>query len=224
MGDAPSDLDLARACATGDARAIAEVEKRYGSDVDRALGRLRLDTALKEEIKQQVREKLFVGRDGKPPSIASYEGKGPLGAFIRAVVVHAALSAKRAQRGRFDGDSAIQAVPAMDDPELEAIKARYGASFKQAFHDAFAELSARARNALRLVHVEGLAVEQVAVAYGVHRVSVSRWLGDARNQLHLRTRELLRQRLSLGATELASVARLCVSQIDLSLDRLLREP
>ena len=176
-------------------------------------------------IRQAVREKLFVGKegkDGKAPGIASYNGKGPLGAFLRAVVVHAAISARRAQRHDHDGDSAIGDAASDDDPELAGIRARYGASFKQAFYDALAELPPRDRNVLRLVYVDGLSVEQVALAYGVHRVSVSRWLGDAREQLHTRTRAILRDRLSLSATEMASVARLCLSQIDVSLDRLLR--
>jgi RNA polymerase sigma-70 factor (ECF subfamily) len=217
-----ADLELARACAAGDARAIAEVETRFAADVTRALARLRVDAALADEIRQAVREKLFVGKDGKAPGIASYNGKGPLGAFLRAVVVHAAISAKRAQRHDHDGDSAIGDAASDDDPELAGIRARYGASFKQAFYDALAELPPRDRNVLRLVYVDGLSVEQVALAYGVHRVSVSRWLGDAREQLHGRTRAILRDRLSLSATEMASVARLCLSQIDVSLDRLLR--
>lgn len=217
-----ADVELARACASGDERAIAEVERRFAADIALALARLRIDPALADEIRQVVREKLFVGKNGKPRGIASYNGKGPLGAFLRAVVVHAAVSAKRAQRKDHDGDSAIGDAASDDDPELAQIRARYGASFKQAFYDALAELPPRDRNVLRLVYVDGLAVEQVALAYNVHRVSVSRWLGDAREQLHTRTRALLRERLSLSATEMASVARLCLSQIDVSLDRLLR--
>lgn len=220
-GDA--DLDLARACAAGDSRAIAEVERRFGADLVRALARLRIDATSSDEIRQTVREKLFVAKDGRPPGISSYEGKGPLGAFLRAVVVHAAMSAKRSQRRDHDGDSAIRDAAAADDPELDEIRRRYGASFKQAFADALAELEPRDRNVLRLVYVEGVAVEQAALAYGVHRVTVSRWLADARAHLHSRTRALLRERLSLSATELASVARLCLSQIDVSLDRLLAE-
>lgn len=216
-----ADLELARACAARDPRAIAEVEARFAGDVSRALARLRIDAAMADEIRQSVREKLFVGRDGKAPAIASYDGKGPLGAFLRAVVVHAAISARRAQRTDHDGDSAIGDAAGGDDPELAGIRARYGASFKQAFYDALAELPPRDRNVLRLVYVDGLAVEQVALAYGVHRVSVSRWLGDARERLRVRTRAILRDRLALSATEMASVARLCLSEIDVSLDRLL---
>jgi RNA polymerase sigma-70 factor, ECF subfamily len=216
-----SDLELARRAAAGDAHAIAEIERCFRGDVDRALARLRIDAALGDEIRQRVREKLFVARGGRPPAIASYEGRGPLAAFLRAVVVHTAVGLRRAERDH-DGESQIDRAAADDDVELAAIRRRYGPAFKEAFQGAMASLTPRDRNVLRLVYVDGLAVEEVALAYGVHRVSVSRWLGETRKLLHLRTRAALAARLDLGPAELASVARLCLSQIDLSLDRVLR--
>ncbi len=216
------ELALARACAAGDAEAIAEVERRSELALRRALGKLRIDDAQADEIRQVVREKLFV-RDGeRPPGIASYEGKGPLVAFLRAVVVHAALSAKRRERPH-DGDSVIAGIAIDDDPALGVVRATYGASFAQAFRDALAQLSSRERNILRLVYVDGLSVEEVAATYGVHRVSVSRWLGAARGTLQETTKALLRTRLALGPSEAASVARLCLADLDVSLSRLLRD-
>lgn len=216
------DLALARACAAGDASAIAEVERRAEPALRRALGKLRIDAAHADEIRQAVRTKLFVADGGKAPAIASYEGKGPLVAFLRAAVVHAALSAKRRER-RDDGDSAIAGLAVEADPALAVARATYGASFAQAFRDALAGLSTRERTVLRLVYVDGLSVEEVATTYGVHRVSVSRWLGVARGTLQETTRALLAKRLALGPSEAASVARLCLSDIDVSLSRLLRD-
>jgi RNA polymerase sigma-70 factor (ECF subfamily) len=86
-----------------------------------------------------------------------------------------------------------------------------------------AALPARDRNVLRLVYGEGLSVEQVAVLYQVHRVSVSRWLGATRRELLEQTRARLRERLRLDDAEMASLTRLCLSQIDVSLDRILSE-
>ena len=214
------DLALARACAAGDGKAIAEVERLADGALRRALGRLRLDASEADEIRQVVREKLFVATPDRPAAIASYEGKGPLVGFLRAVAVHAALSAKRRERPH-DGDSAIVELAGSDDPSLAIVRATYGASFAQAFRDALAELPVRERNILRLVYVEGLAVEEVAATYGVHRVSVSRWLGTARTTLQDRTNALLRERLALGASEARSVARLCLADLDVSLHRLL---
>jgi RNA polymerase sigma-70 factor, ECF subfamily len=216
------DLLLARAAAGGDAGAIAEIERRFRGDIDRALSRLRVSAAVADEVRQRVREKLFVAQGGRASGIASYQGRGPLAAFLRAVVVHAAIGLRRAERTH-DGESKIDEAAGDDDPELLEIRRRYGPAFKEAFQRALASLSARERNVLRLVYVEGLAVDEVARTYGVHRVSVSRWLGEARDKLHVRTRAALREGHGLGPAELGSVVRLCLSQIDVSLDRVLRD-
>jgi RNA polymerase sigma-70 factor (ECF subfamily) len=220
-----ADAALARACAAGDVQAIAEVERRFGDEMTRALARLGIDTETSAEIRQALREKLFVGKGGEPPAIATYSGRGPLGGWLRALVVHAAMSAHRAAKRRAQDrtDSVLSGIAADEDPELAQIRARYAGPFREAFRDALASLSPRERNVLRLVYVEGLTVEQAGAAYGVHRVSVSRWLGQTRQTLLERTRALLAKRLALGASELASVTRMCLSQIDVSLDRLLRE-
>jgi RNA polymerase sigma-70 factor, ECF subfamily len=221
--DDRDDLELARACAAAQPDAIAELERRFGPGIDTALRRLRLAPTEIGELRQSLREKLFVGSEGRAPGIGTYEGRGPLAAWLRAVAVRAALSAKRAERRDVDGESKLDAAVSDDDPELAEVRRSYGAAFKQAFQDAFGELAPRERNVIRLVYGNGLAVEQVAALYKVHRVSVSRWLGDARDSLHRTTRALLRDRLGLAEPDLASVARLCLSDIDVSLERLMKD-
>jgi RNA polymerase sigma-70 factor (ECF subfamily) len=214
-----SDLYLALACAAGDRHALAAFEQRFAAEMTRSLARLRLDPTTADEVAQVVREKLFV--TGK---IASYSGKGPLGAWLRAMVVHTAVSAHRKeQKHAGESDSLLGEAAASSDPELAQIREKYAAAFKEAFKDAFLALPERDRNVLRLVYAEGLTAEQVGLAYGVHRVSVARWIGQAKEGLLDGTRSLLRDRLSLDPAEFASVTRLCLSQLDVSLDRLLRE-
>src|SRR5262249_2947896 len=146
-----------------------------------------------------------------------------LRAWLRALVVHEAMSEHR-RRGRHqhETDSVLGDKAADDDPELAQIKARYAGPFREAFSEALASLSARDRNVLRLVYADGVSVEEVGLIYGVHRVSVSRWLQQTRRELLEGTRARLRERLRLDEAELASLTRLCLSQIDVSLDRLLR--
>ncbi len=217
-----NDLYLALACATGDAAALARFEATYAPEIARALARLGLRGPAAEEIHQRLRHKLFVAEEGAEPRVASYSGRGPLRAWLRALVAHEALSEHR-RRGREDHetDSKLGDRAAGDDPELAEIRARYAAPFRDAFRDALAALPPRDRNVLRLVYTEGLSVEQVAILYNVHRVSVSRWLGATRKALLEETRGRLRDRLRLDDAELASLTRLCLSQIDVSLDRLL---
>lgn len=217
------DLHLALALAAGDRTALGIFERELLPDVGRALHKLRLGAAAEDELVQRIRAKLFVAEAGAEPRILAYSGKGPLRAFLRSLTVHEALSEHRRRgRDRHDTDSALGDLAAGDDPELAGMRARYAAPFREAFQGALAGLSPRERNVLRLVYAEGLSVEQVALMYGVHRVSVSRWLGQTRKDLFERTRAALRERLHLDESELGSLTRLCLSQIDVSLDRILR--
>lgn len=219
-----TDLYLAVACAAGDAAALAAFEEKLGPEVRRALGTLSVRGPAADELHQRLRYKLFVAAEGASGRVATYSARGPLRAWQRALVVHEALSEHRRQgRERRETDSALTELAADDDPELAQIRARYAAPFRAAFGEALAGLSPRDRNVLRLVYTEGLTVEQVALTYGVHRVSVSRWLGQTRRDLLEGTRARLRAQLELDESELASLTRLCLSQIDVSLDRLLAD-
>lgn len=219
------DLLVALGCLTNDPVALSVFEAEYVSDGRRALARLRLDPTTVEEIVQRVRAKVLVGT-GSGPRLASYTARGPLAGWLRAIAVHEALSVRRAEvrRGPHDGPSAIERLPLVDDePELAHLRATYAVPFKTAFAEVLAGLAPRDRNVLRLVYVEGLTADQVGLAYGVHRVSVARWLQQIRSTLFTRTKKLLSERLRLSPAEFESVTRMCLSQIDVSLDRLLAD-
>jgi RNA polymerase sigma-70 factor (ECF subfamily) len=223
-----ADLYLAIGCAAGDAASLAAFEQHLGPEVGRSLARLRLHGPAASEIHQRLRHKLFVAEPGAEPRILGYSGRGPLRAWLRALVAHEALSELRRARREdhlhasdSDADSALGDRAAGDDPELAQVRARYATPFREAFQAALTALSPRDRNLVRLVYTDGLTVEQVATTYGVHRVSVSRWLGQIRAALLEDTRSRLRERLHLDDSELRSLTRLCLSQIDVSLDRIL---
>ena len=195
-----------------------------GSEAGRSLARLRLTAADADDVLQRVRTKLLVGDGQSPPRLASYAARGSLIGWVRASVVHEALSAKRAdgRRGPHDGASALDRMPG-EDPDLGRLRELYAVPFKAAFAEVLASLTPRDRNVLRLVYMDGLTAEQVGAVYGVHRVSVARWIGQVRHALFERTRALLCERLHLQSGEVESITRLCLSQIDVSLDRLLLE-
>ena len=217
-----ADLLVALGCLVNDPAALAVFEAEFVGDARRGLARLRLDPTTIEEVVQRVRAKVLVGT-GSGPRLTSYSARGPLAGWLRAIAVHEALSARRAdvRRGPHDGPSAIDRLPIAEEPELAHLKAAYAEPFKAAFAEVLAGLAPRDRNVLRLVYVEGLTADQVGIAYGVHRVSVARWLQQIRSALFSRTKKLLSERLHLSPTEFESVTRMCLSQIDVSLDRLL---
>src|SRR5262249_49575466 len=133
------DLYLACACARGDGRAIAALEARYFGDIDGALARRQLAPAAIAEIKQILREKLFVGA---APKIAEYDGRGDLGAWLRTTAIRQALKLLRSERReRPTSDEQILQQPALqDDPELALMKGTYRAAFKTAFQKALGAL------------------------------------------------------------------------------------
>lgn len=210
-----SDVALARACAGGDRAALAELERRLASDLAGALSRVGLTRAEIDEVGQIVRERLLVGREGRPPKILDYEGRGPLLGWLRAVVVRAGIDLRRQRRHEVDDEEPLlQATAATDDPAIETLRARYADAFRVAFVDAVRALPADERSALRMNVVDGLNIEQIGGVFGVHRATVARWIAHARETIAEETRRLLKERLGLQDGDVESLVRLCRSRIE----------
>jgi hypothetical protein len=70
--------------------------------------------------------------------------------------------------------------------------------------------------------VEGIGLEWLANAHGVHRTTIVRWLASARATVLRRTRAQMSTLLKLQAPELDSLVDLMSSHLELSLTGLLR--
>jgi RNA polymerase sigma-70 factor (ECF subfamily) len=112
---------------------------------------------------------------------------------------------------------------AADDPALRTLKNAHGSEFKQAFQAAVADLPARDRGILRAMIVDDRGVNEIAVVYGVHRVTASRWVSEIRHALLKGTRAHLRTKLRLDDSSLDSAIRMIDSNLDMSLYRLLHD-
>jgi len=228
----PADLYLACACTLLLPGALAAFDRDYMREVDVALARMRVNESRVHDVKQLVRQRLFVGGGtaGQPTSagkIAEYGGRGDLRRWVRSVAVRTCLNELR--RGKrevlVDDDQLIaQHAIAGDDPELEYMKRTYANEFRAAFSAALAQLGAREQTLLRYHHVDGLNIDEIGAIYRIHRVTAFRWLEKAKEQLVRATLDTLRDRLRLGASELDSVLRMIRSQIHLSLVRHLGGP
>jgi RNA polymerase sigma-70 factor (ECF subfamily) len=228
----PADLYLACACARQVPGAIAAFDRDYMREVDVALARMRIGPPRLHDVKQLVRQRLFVGggtagQPAGPGKIADYAGRGDLRRWVRSVAVRTCLNELRKGRREIlvdDEQLIAQHAIAPDDPEIEYMKRTYAQQFRAAFGEALAQLGAREQTLLRYHHVDGLNIDEIGAIYRIHRVTAFRWIEKAKELLARSTLEILRGRLQLPANELDSVLRMIRSQLDLSLVRHLGGP
>ena len=225
--DAPG-LYIACACSDGDERAMSALEVAYFDDATASLRRMAPSSSFVDEVRQDVREKLFVGKEGLSPKIADFAGRGDLRTFVRVLMTRTGLNLRRKTRRELlvEDDAShgmAGAAVAHADPELSHLQSAYGAEFKRAFHDAIVALSSEERNLLRYHYLDRLNIDEIGAVCGVHRASAARRLTKVRQSLVEATRRLLAQRLRLQGHELASVLRLIESALDVSLRRALAD-
>ncbi len=222
----PSDLYLACACACGDGAALAAFDRRFVTEIGGALARMRLSAASVDEIKQLVRQKLFVAVDGGVGKIADYSGRSGLKRWVRAVAVRTGLNFIRKGKREVlvEDDKVLAGVSSGDDdPEVVYMKQKYRHEFREAFQQALASVEDRQKSLLRYHYVDGLNIDEIGTIYRVHRVTAYRWLEKAREVLIQRTNVLLRDRLKVEEREYDSILRLIRSQLHVSLHRHLQD-
>jgi RNA polymerase sigma-70 factor (ECF subfamily) len=219
------DLYLCAACAAGDEAAIELFDRTYSGEIERALAHLDGSGGdLTDEIKQVVREKLFVAEPGAEPRITSYAGRGPLGRWVWVMATREALMLLRARTRRREtalDPAHFGLADDAADTELEYFKREYRAEFRRAFAEAMAALSSKHRNLLYYHFVRRLTIDQIGSIYRVHRVTAFRWLRAARQAVVDGTRGNLASRLELSASEIDSIVRLVQSRLDISVERML---
>jgi len=145
----PADLYLACACAKGLTAAINAFDRDYMREVDIALARMRIGPPRLSDVKQLVRQRLFVGggTSGAPTSvgkIAEYAGRGDLRRWVRSVAVRTCLNDLRKGKRELlvDDDHLIaQHAVSADDPEVQYMKKTYSTEFKAANIHAFVRAS-----------------------------------------------------------------------------------
>lgn len=219
------ELWLACACATGDHRAAAEFEARHRAILDQVVARMRLSADRAAEVKQLVRTRLLTAAaPDREARIAGYSGRGDLAGWVRAAATRVALNFVRDEPTAPSDEELLDRLPAgADDPELQLLKSRYAAPFREAFRAALGQLDTRARVLLKQHYIDGLSTEELGALHRVHRVTVLRWLTDARESVAADAERRVASLLGVPSQELASLVRLVRSRIDLSLHNLLAD-
>jgi RNA polymerase sigma-70 factor (ECF subfamily) len=223
-----ADLYVAFACASGDAEAIAVLERRHFGEVRAALASTGVASSDAEEVLESLRARLFVGSGGAPPRIATYRGRGPIAGWLKVAAVRLAVDAHRSTRASpersVDAQVLERLAPASAEPELAYLRARYEAVFEDALKQALTALTPQQRTLLRLYYVDGVGVEKLGTMNGVHGSTISRWIARARGTLLRETRRLVGATLAVSDSEYESLLRAVRSGLHLSLARFLPEP
>ena len=219
------DLYLAAACGRSRPQAMAELEQQYFSRLDETLKRLDPSPGFISEVKQLLRQKLFLDQEGMSRKIGEFSGRGPLLSWLRAAATRIGLTLHRRDERQVSLEDAAGEELELpgDDPELDYLKAHYREEFKAAFRAAMDQLSDHEISVLRLHVLDGLNIEKIGAIYGTHRSTVARWIARSREKLLEETRRALAGRLQIGPDELESVMGLLGSQLDASIHRYLKQ-
>jgi RNA polymerase sigma-70 factor (ECF subfamily) len=216
------DLYLAYACLTNAPTAVKLFHKTFGQIVTATARQFDRTGALTDELWQRLAELLFVSQADRPPRIAEYRGRGPLGAWVRTCAKRTAL-----RLVKIDGSEILETKEAIAeeiadacDQELALLKSHYGELFRQELLVALSELSAKERTLLQLHLVAGLSTTRIAKMYRQHQSSVSRQLQKATATIFTLVKERLHLRLGVATAELESLLDLARSHIELTLSTL----
>lgn len=218
------DLYLACACLDRIPGAIERFEQRHLAGIADLVRAIDPSPAFIEEVKQLMREKLFIGGANTPPKIDSYSGRGPLAGWVAIVAQRVALSLRRSLKTEPQASlepSLVEALPARGDPELDYLQARYRVVFRDALAHAISTLTDRQRMLLRLHVIDRMSHEEIAAVYSVSQSTVTRWIAAAREAILRATQDSLRAHLDADTAEFHSLLAVVQSHLDLSIARLL---
>jgi RNA polymerase sigma-70 factor (ECF subfamily) len=214
-----ADRFLAYLCAEGEPAAIAAFEATLIPQMESALSEVRAPSGQRDEIKQLLRERFFVGRPGHPPVIAGYTGRGSLRGWVRISVLREVYRTAQSERRwqQLEEEQLARFAATEDDPELALLKEQYRDAFRTAFSGALQELSPRQRNLLRHYYLDGMTVEQIGRLYQFHKATATRQLARIRELLLEQTRQAMMSALAVGDADCDSILRLIKSQLEISI-------
>ena len=217
------DLYLACACDEGAAGAVARFESRYAPVIKRSVSRVLSNPADSDEAIQRSRQALLVhGGDGSGAKISQYLGKGPLENWVAVVAIRMAVSLGRSESAeRRVRDLAVAEATGKVDPEALFMNGQIRRELEAAVGQALERLEDKQRLVLRLYLVSGMTLTAIAKSAGVKQQTISNWLAKARKSILADVRRYFGKRLRVPAGDLAAIAGLVASQIDVSISRVL---
>jgi RNA polymerase sigma-70 factor, ECF subfamily len=177
----------------------------------------------KDDVISAMVEKLLVARDGTAFGIGKYSGRGSLEGWLRIVATRTALNAQRARGAeeKREERTLTEMLGLERSPELSFLQEEQRKVLTAAAARAIASLSPDERDALRMSVYDGLSIDDIGRILDVHRSTVARWLVAVRERLRVDVEKALREGQGLSDSEVASMMNLALSQLDISVKRLL---
>jgi RNA polymerase sigma-70 factor (ECF subfamily) len=215
-----ADLALAFACGHQVPAALTQIEQHVISQLPPVLRAIDGGSELSDEVLQELRVRFFVG---ERPGVLTYLGRGSLAGWFKTSALRLALALARGAAPALDPQQELDALTGSVNVERMQLKAEHGPAFRAAFRAAFESLSSRERAVLRLHLVEGKSIDAIAALYTIHRATAARWVARVREVLLERTRELFTRGTKTALDEVSSLMRSLVSELDLSIERRLKE-
>lgn len=218
-----ADLYLATACLVGDPAALAELTREWIPRVVESVTALMPSGFAGDELGSQVLEAALAPRASGEVELASYSGRGALSKWLRTIAVRILAHERRQHEieARHGLKAGWSLTTQLGDAELSVLKLQHRAAFSNALELALADLDPRQRNLLRLSLIEGLSIDHIGTMYRIHRATAARWIAAARRCVVESTRQNLSRQLGSSREEVDSLIRLLISQLDVSVRRLL---
>ena len=210
-----ADLYLACAIERGDPAALRVFESQLLADVAHAIAHLDGGSALADDVKAAVRERVLGAAAGGKGKIGDYRGRGDLRGWLRVVAVREALQIVR--RRKREAPLGDELANRLDEAATLAMTDDERRIYRESFAAALATLAPRERNLLRQQYLYGTTIDELGALYGVHRATAARWLAQIRETVLRRTRERVGEALRLTGTELDSAMERIANHLDVSL-------
>lgn len=182
------DLDglrLAFDCLTGQGEAIRQLTEWVHLATLRLGGRTVGDPDDRADLGQATLVLLLYGgarlRRGY---LYTYAGRAPLRSWIQKAVSRGGWAKKQSEVRWRPFEAEMDRIAVSDsDPEGELVKRTYADRFARALNEGVATLSSRDREVLNKHLYEEATAAEIGSHYGVHRVTVARWLQSIRKHL-----------------------------------------
>lgn len=221
-----AELYLTCACLEGMPSAHEAFEKNYLARLPGKLRSIKQSDAMIDDICQITRVKLLVATPESTPKIGDYTGRGALLSWVLVTAGRIANKLRAAEKPAPEDSSEdlIKAMPGHGiDPEVDVMRRRHQAEFREAVREAAAKLSADERHLLRLHFSDQLSTYELASLFRVNQSTISRWLKSARQRVYEETRRRLQEQLGLSTPGFKSFLAFIGSQLDLNISQILEK-